>query len=56
MFGNPADGGFLKPPDPEKTFTLKTAEIRCVSRPAWNLYWDIEVILGIAKVHSKTLK
>lgn len=41
---------FLNPPNPARTFTLRTAEIAVLDRSAWELYWDFTVILGIAKV------
>lgn len=50
MFGNPSNGGFLLPPDPVKTFKLKTAELRCLNRLVFDLYYDFVVILGMAKV------
>jgi alpha-mannosidase len=40
---------FLNPPNPNRTFTLRTAEIAVLDRDAWDLYWDFSVILGIAK-------
>jgi hypothetical protein len=41
---------FLNPPNPARTFTLRTAEIAVLDQNAWELYWDFAVILGIAKV------
>uniref|UniRef100_A0A6B2KX21 alpha-mannosidase n=1 Tax=Arcella intermedia TaxID=1963864 RepID=A0A6B2KX21_9EUKA len=49
MFGNPADGHFLNPPTPGKTFTLATAEIAVLNREAWDLYWRLDILLGLAK-------
>lgn len=50
MFGNPADGGFLKPPATNKSFTHSKAEVAILNRTAWSLFWDVEVLIGMARV------
>lgn len=50
MFGNPAPGGFLNAPVADLTFKLAAAELAVLNVAAWNLYWDFDVILGMAKV------
>ncbi|KAI9329689.1 galactose mutarotase-like domain-containing protein [Zopfochytrium polystomum] len=49
LFGNGRNGGGINPPDPSKQFTLKAAELRVPHREAFDLLWDFEVILGMAK-------
>jgi alpha-mannosidase len=48
MFGNPGPGMFLNPPDPNKNFSLSTAELRCLDVDVWDLFWDFDIIIGIA--------
>lgn len=50
MFGNPAPGGFLNAPVDDLTFKLAAAELATLNVPAWNLFWDFDIILGMAKV------
>jgi hypothetical protein len=50
MFGNPAAGHFLNAPVDDLTFTLAKAELAVLDVPAWNLFWDFDIILGMAKV------
>lgn len=50
MFGNPAPGGFLNAPVDDLKFKLAAAELAVLNVPAWNLFWDFDVILGMAKV------
>ncbi|KAF1999318.1 glycoside hydrolase family 38 protein [Amniculicola lignicola CBS 123094] len=40
MFGNAAGGDSIQPPDPNKYFTLHTAEVRAVNLEARALYFD----------------
>eukprot|EP01130_Rhizamoeba_saxonica_P002441 TRINITY_DN1223_c0_g1_i2.p1 TRINITY_DN1223_c0_g1~~TRINITY_DN1223_c0_g1_i2.p1 ORF type:complete len:925 (+),score=193.57 TRINITY_DN1223_c0_g1_i2:106-2880(+) len=49
MFGNPASGGFLSPPDPDLSFTLNVVELAVLDKQVWDLFWDFDVILGMAK-------
>jgi alpha-mannosidase len=49
MFGNPGPAGFLAPPDPKKSFTLKTAELAIYDREAWELFHDLSIILDMSK-------
>ena len=47
MFGN---GEYLiGPPDANRTFKLKSAYIGVPSSEAHDLFWDLEVLFGIAK-------
>ncbi|KAJ3111536.1 Glycoside hydrolase, 38 vacuolar alpha mannosidase [Phlyctochytrium bullatum] len=48
MFGN-GDGGFIEPPDPNREFTLKKAELAVPNLEAWALLWDVEILLGLVK-------
>jgi alpha-mannosidase len=49
MFGNPGPGGFLAPPDPKKSFTLKIAELAVYDKDAWDLFFDLNLILDMSK-------
>ena len=51
MFGNPAPGGFLNPPVDDLTFDLSRAEVAVLNQKVWKLFYDFDVILGMAKVH-----
>jgi len=47
MFGN--DNGGIGPPTADRYFTLKKCEIALFCRSAWDLFYDLEVIYGLAK-------
>jgi alpha-mannosidase len=49
MFGNAGPAGFLAPPDNKKSFTLKIAEIAVMDKEAWDLFYDLNTIIDIAK-------
>lgn len=49
MFGVPGPEGFLAPPNPKKSFTLKKAEVARFNRSAWNLYRDLGLIVEMIK-------
>lgn len=42
-------GSFTKPPDPNRKFTLMTAELRVPNMDAWRLFWDYSVLEDIAR-------
>ncbi len=48
MFGN-ADGNMINPPNPNRSYWLRTAEIGIPNQEALHLFWDLEIILGMAK-------
>ncbi|KAJ3087170.1 Glycoside hydrolase, 38 vacuolar alpha mannosidase, partial [Quaeritorhiza haematococci] len=48
MFGNATDYG-IAPPNPNRTFTLKTSEIAIPNMDAHHLWWDFEIIVGMCK-------
>lgn len=37
-------------PDPDRSFTLKQAEIAVFNRDVWDLLWDFTIIADMAKV------
>ena len=48
-----AGAGFtIAPPDPNRTYTLSTAEIAVMDRKVYELLRDFDVIIGLAKVRS----
>eukprot|EP01126_Amoeba_proteus_P024131 TRINITY_DN2427_c0_g1_i5.p1 TRINITY_DN2427_c0_g1~~TRINITY_DN2427_c0_g1_i5.p1 ORF type:complete len:1066 (-),score=226.52 TRINITY_DN2427_c0_g1_i5:155-3352(-) len=49
MFGNPASGHFLNPPVEGLTFTHSKAEVAVLNSKAWQLFWDFDIIIGMAK-------
>jgi hypothetical protein len=50
MFGNPKSGFFLNPPDADLKFELSQAEIARPNQKAVQLYYDIEILIAMAKV------
>ncbi|CAG8637438.1 551_t:CDS:2, partial [Diversispora eburnea] len=48
MFGNGLNG-LINPPDPNKYFTLEQVEIAIPNKKAWQLLYDFQIILDIAK-------
>jgi hypothetical protein len=50
MFGNPSSGFFLNPPDDELKFELTLAEIAVPNKLAVQLYYDMEILIAMAKV------
>ncbi|RHZ45057.1 hypothetical protein Glove_692g17 [Diversispora epigaea] len=48
MFGNGLNG-FINLPDPHKHFTLEQVELAIHHKKAWQLLYDFEIILDIAK-------
>jgi alpha-mannosidase len=48
MFGNGLNGQ-IEPPDPNRYFTLQTAELIVLNAPVRELWWDFQVIAGLAK-------
>ncbi|GJJ70118.1 alpha-mannosidase [Entomortierella parvispora] len=47
MFGT-GKNGVINPPEDNRTFQLAKAEIVVPNKPAWELYYDMQVILGMA--------
>lgn len=43
----------INPPDMEKMFTLSEADIVVVNKDAYDVFFDLQVIYGIAKVFKK---
>lgn len=52
MFGE-GNGGMINPPDPNRYKSLDTAELVVYNDDAMNLFWDLEVLIGIAKEMSQ---
>jgi alpha-mannosidase len=48
MFGC-ADGDSIQPPNPNRYFTLHTADIVIPYMPAWHLFWDYWIITDCAR-------
>jgi alpha-mannosidase len=48
MFGC-ADGDSIQPPNPNRYFNLRTADIVIPYMPAWHLFWDYGVITDCAR-------
>lgn len=46
MFGN-AVGGMIKPPDPNRSFTLASCELVIINIQAHKLYWDVKVVYDL---------
>ena len=44
MFGVPWDGDTISPPDPNRRFTLDTADLILPNMDAWRLMWDFETL------------
>ncbi|ORZ07655.1 galactose mutarotase-like domain-containing protein [Absidia repens] len=47
MFG--AGNGLIGPPDPNRFFNLNELDLAVPNKPVWNLLYDYQVILGMAK-------
>lgn len=47
MFGN-GNNGMIQPPDENRYFTLKKANIVGINKVAWDLYWDMTTLHDIA--------
>ncbi|GBC03648.1 hypothetical protein RclHR1_05230010 [Rhizophagus clarus] len=47
MFGNGSNT--INPPDPNRTFRLNTVELVVPNKDAWDLFYDFQVILDMAK-------
>jgi hypothetical protein len=45
-------GTMIGPPNPNRVFNLQTAELIVINELAQELYWDLEVMSGIAKEMS----
>jgi alpha-mannosidase len=56
MFGN-GNNGMIRPPDPDRSFTLATAELVCINVPVHGLFWDLECLhgLGISSKDAATV-
>ena len=48
MFGA-GNNGLIGAPDPNRTYTLRKAEIGLFNRPAYDLYWDFVTISDMAR-------
>lgn len=48
MFGN-GNGGMIKPPGPNKTFTLSTLQLVSINPDGQDLYWDMHVLYEMVK-------
>lgn len=48
MFGA-GDNGYINPPDPNKTFTLKTAKLAVFREEIYQLLIDFDVLIGVVK-------
>eukprot|EP01102_Stenamoeba_stenopodia_P009334 TRINITY_DN2753_c0_g1_i1.p1 TRINITY_DN2753_c0_g1~~TRINITY_DN2753_c0_g1_i1.p1 ORF type:complete len:910 (-),score=210.70 TRINITY_DN2753_c0_g1_i1:94-2823(-) len=48
MFGV-GNNGLIKPPNPNRMFTLKTAEIACFNRDRWRLLLEFTLLVDMAK-------
>jgi alpha-mannosidase len=48
MFGN-GEGGMIKPPGPNKTFTLSTVQLVSINEPGQALFWDMHVLYEMVK-------
>lgn len=48
MFGTGLNG-IINPPDPNRTFTLEQVELAVPHEKAWELLYDFQIILDIAK-------
>jgi alpha-mannosidase len=42
-------GGMINPPDPNRRFRLSRADLVVYDPIAYGIYWDLQVLLGIAK-------
>ncbi|KAF9975357.1 Glycoside hydrolase, 38 vacuolar alpha mannosidase [Actinomortierella ambigua] len=49
LFGAGRNGELIAPPDENRVFQLSKVEIAVPNKDAWRLYWDIQVIVGMAK-------
>jgi alpha-mannosidase len=52
MFGNPTGGDTIQPPDPDRYFLLKTADLVSVNEDARALYYDFWIIGDAAREFS----
>lgn len=48
MFGN-GDGGMIKPPAPNKTFTLSTVKLVTLNQIGHDLFWDMSVMYDMVQ-------
>ena len=48
LFGAGA-GGMISPPDPKRMYSLKKAHIAVFDREAFDLFTDLEILVGMAK-------
>lgn len=55
MFGT-SSTGMIQPPDPDRTFTFRTAHIARFDREYYDLYLDFVLVSDIAKHQPETLR
>lgn len=53
LFGAGA-GGMINPPDPAKIFTVKKAHVAVFERGVFDLFTDLEILVGMAKCLPET--